>query len=130
LHFKIKSLKKYFIIILSSIILLPSFGNMVVYVSFKINQNEIAKTICIQRKVANNTCNGRCELRKSLKKFEDNERKMDHNLKEKIDLVYIQNYLETTISSRKNMESRKSLFSNFTKKPISVSNTTFHPPLV
>ncbi|MFI0492069.1 hypothetical protein [Flavobacterium sp.] len=115
---------------LSSIILLPSFGNMAVYVSFKINQVEIAKTICIQRKVANNTCNGHCELRKSLKKFEDNERKMDNNLKEKSDLVYIQNNIETTIATPKKIENRLTLFSHSTKKPISVSNTTFRPPLV
>ncbi len=115
---------------LSSIILLPSFGNMVVYVTFKINQDEIAKTICVQRKVANNTCNGRCELRKSLKKFEDNERKMDTNLKEKSDLVYIPNNIETTIPNPKKIENRLTLFSHSTKKPISVSNTTFRPPLV
>ena len=101
-----------------------------VYVSFKINQDEISKTICVQRKVANNTCNGRCELRKSLKKFEDNERKMDNNLKEKYDLVYIQNNIETNIAPPKIIENRVNLFSNFTKKPISVSNTTFRPPLV
>jgi len=103
---------------------------MVVYVTFKINQDEISKTICVQRKVANNTCNGRCELRKSLKKFEDNERKMDNNLKEKIDLVYISNHIETTISTSKIIENRTTLFSPFTKKPISVSATTFRPPLV
>ncbi len=103
---------------------------MAVYVSFKINQVEIAKTICIQRKVANNTCNGHCELRKSLKKFEDNERKMDNNLKEKSDLVYIQNNIETTIATPKKIENRLTLFSHSTKKPISVSNTTFRPPLV
>jgi hypothetical protein len=125
-----KILKKYFIILLSSIILLPAFGNLVVYVSFKINQDEISKTICVQRKVANNTCNGRCELRKSLKKFEDNEKKMDNNLKEKLDLVYIPNHIETTISTLKNIGNRLSIFSSFTKKPISVSTTTFRPPLV
>ena len=110
--------------------MLPSFGNIVVYVTFKINQDEIAKTICVQRKVANNTCNGRCELRKSLKKFEDNERKMDTNLKEKSDLVYIPNNIETTIPNPKKIENRLTLFSHSTKKPISVSNTTFRPPLV
>ncbi len=103
---------------------------MVVYVTFKINQDEIAKTICVQRKIAYNTCNGRCELRKSLKKFEDNEKKMDNNLKEKTDLVYIPNIIETTIATSKNIESKKTLFSHFAKKPISVSKTTFHPPLV
>ncbi len=115
---------------LSSIILLPSFGNMAVYVTFKINQDEISKTICVQRKVANNTCNGRCELRKSLKEYEDNEKKMDTNLKEKSDLVYIPNNIETTIATPKNIENRLTLFSNFTKKPNSVPTTTFRPPLV
>jgi hypothetical protein len=103
---------------------------MVVYVTFKINQDEIAKTICIQRKAANNTCNGRCDLRKSLKAFDDNEKKMDNNLKEKSDFVYIPNYIETIITTPKNIESKTTIFSNFTKKPISVSNTTFRPPLV
>lgn len=103
---------------------------MVVYMSFKINQNEIAKTICIQRKIANNNCNGSCELRKSLKKFEDNERKMDQNVKEKLELVYIQNYFETTVFTPKNIENRLTVFSPFAKKPISFSNTTFRPPLV
>jgi hypothetical protein len=110
--------------------LLPSFGNIIVYAKFKINQDEISKTICIQRKIANNTCNGRCELRKSLKKFDDNERKMDNSLKEKLELVYIQNNVETTFSTAKNIENRLALFSHFTKKPISVSMATFRPPLV
>lgn len=103
---------------------------MVVYVSFKINQNEIAKTICIQREIANNTCNGSCELRKSLKSFDENEREMDNHIKEKIDLVYLTIHIETTISTSKIIENRTTLFSPFAKKPISVSNTTFHPPLV
>jgi hypothetical protein len=110
--------------------LLPSFGNIIIYTKFKINQDEIAKTICVQRKVANNTCNGRCELRKTLKKFDENERKMDNNLKEKLELVYIQNNVESTISIVKNIENRLTLFSYFAKKPISVSMATFRPPLV
>ena len=103
---------------------------MVVYMSFKINQNEIAKTICIQRKLVNNSCNGSCELQKSLKSFNENEREMDNHIKEKIDLVYLTIHIETTISTSKIIENRTTLFSPFAKKPISVSNTTFHPPLV
>ena len=67
---------------------------MLVFAKFKINQEEIAQTICVQRKLVLNTCNGRCELQKSMKKFEDNEKRMQNNLKEKLELVYIQNTIE------------------------------------
>lgn len=88
------SLKRSIIIILSILILSPSFGSLFVYASFKINQKEIAQTICVQRKLAYNSCNGRCELQKSIKKYSDNERKMQDSLKDKLELVYVQNSAE------------------------------------
>jgi hypothetical protein len=127
--FKLKNLKHFFIILLSSIILFPTFGNIIVYTKFKINQDEIAKTICIQRKIANNTCNGNCELKKSLKKLDDNEKEMQHNLKEKTELVYIQNTLETKTSLivPVSISSQKNYFCS-DKKPISVVLSNFRPP--
>jgi plasmid maintenance system antidote protein VapI len=108
--------------------LLPSFGNIIVYAKFKINQDEIAKTICIQRKIANNTCNGRCELQKSLKKFADNEKEMQNNLKEKSELVYIQNTLEQiTPIAIVSFSTQKNHFL-IDKKPISVVLSNFRPP--
>ncbi|MBC7845658.1 MAG: hypothetical protein H7Y10_04110 [Flavobacterium sp.] len=109
-------------------LLLPSFGNIIVYTKFKINQDEIVKTICVQRKVANNTCNGRCELRKSLKKFADNEKEMQNNLKEKSELVYIQNTLEQTTSVVIPTFSAQKNFILFDKKPISIVLSNFRPP--
>lgn len=114
---------------LSSILLLPSFGNIIIYTNFKINQDEIAKTICIQRKVANNTCNGLCELRKSLKKYDDNEKKMQNILKDKIEVVYIQNATELDLSIFSTIELKDSPTFLFEKKPIAASNFIFHPPL-
>jgi tetrahydromethanopterin S-methyltransferase subunit H len=108
--------------------LLPSFGNVFIYAKFKINQEEIAKTICIQRKLVLNTCNGRCELQKSIKNFEDNEKNSQNNLKERLDLIYIQNLLENNFTLVPPIEKAKSVFSCFTEKPISVCTTTFRPP--
>jgi predicted phage-related endonuclease len=108
--------------------LLPSFGNIIIYAKFKINQDEIAKTICIQRKIANNTCNGNCELKKSLKQFDDNEKEMQNNLKEKLELVYIQNTLETTYSIVATTFCTQKKYFSFDKKPISVSLSNFRPP--
>lgn len=101
---------------------------MLVYAKFKANQDEIAQTICVQRKLVLNTCNGRCELQKSLKKFEDNEKQMQNNLKEKLELVYIQNTLETTSSIIVSAFSIKKNYFSFDKKPISVVLSNFRPP--
>ena len=109
-------------------LLVPSFGNFFVYTSFKLNQEEISKTICVQRKMIFNSCNGRCELQKSLKKYADNEKKMQNNLKEKLEVVYIQNTPVANFRLVTPIGSALELFASFDAKPISVSNSTFHPP--
>jgi hypothetical protein len=124
-----KHLKRLIIIALSILLMSPSFGSLFIYASFKINQKEIAKTICVQRKQAFNSCNGRCELQKSIKKYSDNERKMQDSLKDKLELVYVQNTAEITFSAIPVMESKNNTPILFEKKPIGASNLTFHPPL-
>jgi hypothetical protein len=121
-------LKKIIIILLSCMLLVPSFGSFFVYTTFKLNQEEISKTICVQRKMIFNSCNGRCELQKSLKKYADNEKKMHDNLKEKAEVIYIQNIALNPFKLVAPIKSRKAIFAYFDKKPISVSNATFHPP--
>ncbi|WP_379799671.1 hypothetical protein [Flavobacterium chungangensis] len=124
-----KHLKRLIIIALSILLMSPSFGSLFIYASFKINQKEIAKTICVQRKQAFNSCNGRCELQKSIKKYSDNERKMQDSLKDKLELVYVQNTAEITFGAIPVMESKNNTSILFEKKPIGASNLTFHPPL-
>ncbi|MCC4920764.1 hypothetical protein [Flavobacterium chungbukense] len=121
-------MKRLLIIVLSILILSPSFGSLFIYASFKINQKEIAQTICVQRKSVFNSCNGRCELQKSIKKYADNEKKQD-SLKEKLELVYVQNSPEVKFSVISLIESKENSSILFEKKPIKASNLTFHPPL-
>ncbi|MEO8533441.1 MAG: hypothetical protein ABI441_06820 [Flavobacterium sp.] len=109
-------------------LLVPSFGSFVVFTSFKLNQDEISKTICVQRKMVFNSCNGRCELQKSLKKYSDNEKKMQNNLKEKAEVVYVQNTILNNFWLAAPIESKAKLFASFNEKPISVSSATFRPP--
>lgn len=99
------------------------------YASFKINQKEIAQTICVQRKLAFNSCNGRCELQKSIKKYSDNEKKMQDSLKDKLELVYVQSTAEVSFENIPVTELKKNTSTLFEKKPISASNLTFHPPV-
>ncbi|WP_246236300.1 hypothetical protein [Flavobacterium ajazii] len=121
-------MKRLFVIFLSCMLLVPSFGSFFVYTSFKLNQEEISKTICVQRKMVFNTCNGRCELQKSLKKYADNEKRMQNNLKEKVEVVYIQNTPTANFKLVTLIESEVRIFNSLNEKPISVSNSIFHPP--
>jgi hypothetical protein len=109
--------------------LIPSFGNIIIYAKFKINQDEIIKTICVQRNSPSNTCQGHCALKKSLKELENNEKEMQNNLKEKVELVYIQNIPEVSLSfiAPTSLSSQKNYF-YFDKKPIAVVLSNFRPP--
>ncbi|WP_239023085.1 hypothetical protein [Flavobacterium endoglycinae] len=121
-------MKKLFIILLSITLLVPSFGKVFIYASFKLNQKEISKTICVQRKMVFNTCNGRCELQKSLKKYADNEKKMQDNLKEKAEIVYIQNTNTSLYTLVAPVETAAKNFASADKKPVSITVVAFRPP--
>ena len=109
-------------------LLLPSFGDVLIYTAFKINQDRIIKTICVQRKFATNTCQGHCALKKTLKNFDENERKMNSILKEKIELIYIQSFFENTVSFAFDFYSKRIKDFQIDEKPISISTSLFRPP--
>ena len=121
-------MKQFFVILLSIVLLFPSFGTVIMYTTFKINQDEIAKTICVQRKFANNTCQGHCALKKSLKKLDENERKMETVLKGKIELVYIKPILENNLNLFFDTISNEQMVFHNSKKPNSISKSSFRPP--
>ncbi|CAM2851367.1 hypothetical protein SAMN05444143_10287 [Flavobacterium succinicans] len=122
-------LKKIGVYLLTLTLLFPFFGNIVIYTQFKANQEQIIKTICVQRKLVNNTCNGRCELQKSLKKFDENEKKMENILKEKADFVYLIHSTPTSFVSNTLITSTTKLNVFHTSgKTISKINSTFRPP--
>lgn len=125
---KITTLKKFSIYILSFILLLPTFGSSFTYLNFKLQQEEIAKTICVQRKMVFNSCNGRCELQKSLKRYTDNEKSMQNTLKEKVDVVYVQELLTTSYELVQPIVITTKTETVVNRKPVSFSAYTFRPP--
>ncbi|CAH0336432.1 hypothetical protein FVB9288_02132 [Flavobacterium sp. CECT 9288] len=125
---KTTTLKKFSIYILSFILLLPTFGSSFTYLTFKLQQEEIAKTICVQRKMVFNSCNGRCELQKSLKRYTDNEKSMQNTLKEKVDVVYVQELLSTSYELVQPIIITTKTETVVNRKPISFSAYTFRPP--
>jgi len=62
---------------------------MWLYVSFKINQDTIAKTFCVKKEEKNNTCQGKCHLKKQLDKADEEEQKQAPKAqKEKYEVLY------------------------------------------
>lgn len=57
------------------LILLQPLSRMGILALFSFQQAEIAKTSCVQRNVKGNTCQGRCQLKKQLKKVKDTEKR-------------------------------------------------------
>ncbi|RYJ38282.1 hypothetical protein NU08_2605 [Flavobacterium anhuiense] len=54
---------------------------------------------------------------------------MQDSLKDKLELVYVQNTAEINFSLIPVIESKENTSILFEKKPIGASNLTFHPPL-
>ena len=99
------------------------------YATFKINQDEIAKTLCVLREQKNNTCNGNCVLKAELKKQAEKEQKHENILKEKIESIYTITQLEYNFNVFKIAETTPiPSFCKLAKtKPILFS--IFHPPI-
>ncbi len=121
-------MKFLFSIFLTLTLLLNSFSTIIICVTFKINQNEIAKTLCVLRKQKNNSCNGNCVLRAELKKQAQNEKKHENILKEKVETVYTISSISYNFTPITLLEINKNISSYYASKPISVSFAIFHPP--
>ena len=75
--------------ILALLIFLQPFSKIWIVVSFKINQDTIAKTLCVKKEEKNNTCQGKCHLKKQLDKADEEEQKQAPiNQKEKYEVLY------------------------------------------
>jgi len=68
-------LKNLVIVFLSILVLVQPMARIGVLASFQLNQARIAKDLCEKRLVSANTCQGKCHLRKQLKKIAEAERK-------------------------------------------------------
>lgn len=86
-------MKKIVTILLAILILLQPFSKVSVYISFKINQDRIANTLCVQKEIKNNCCKGKCHLIKELKKVDEQQQKqIPPSLKEKLEVLYCQSF--------------------------------------
>lgn len=115
-------------IALLSVFLIQASAKFIIYVNFKLNQEYIAKNLCVKKEIENNDCEGGCCLKESLEKEEKSENPLPNLPKEKSETFYIPVQLNQTIETGQ-VISRI----NFIYIDKSVSDyqlNIFHPPQV
>lgn len=110
--------------------LVPSLGNVFIYMNFKANQDQIAKNLCIQKEMKVNKCNGHCYLSKQLKKAAEKEKKEAESIKEKQERVYLNTNQENSVYYFPTKINGRILISLTCEKPKSEPLGIFRPPLV
>lgn len=100
-------------------------------VSFKMNQDYIATTLCENKDRPQMHCNGRCVLMKKLKQAEDNEQKQRTQNQEKATVLFFcklsRLHVATCLRDQQNRDFNP-FYLNF--KPSSFQNDIFKPPQV
>lgn len=74
-------------------------SEMLVYVSFKINQEYIAKNLCVEKDVEGSTCKGCCQLKKKLDDQKQTKEALPVpvNQFEKLDINFVDNSQNTKV---------------------------------
>jgi hypothetical protein len=75
-----------FVLILS--VLSFQFSELLIYLSFKINQDYIAKNLCVEKDVEGSTCAGCCQLKKKLEQQEQKKEALPPIQSDKMDITF------------------------------------------
>jgi hypothetical protein len=73
--------KNIFIFTLLLAIVLQSFSKLAIWIEFKINQEYIAKNLCVQKEVEDNCCQGSCHLKEKMEEDDKNQDTQNSNFK-------------------------------------------------
>ncbi len=82
-------MKKVFSILVITAMMLPNLTKIGILIDFKINQDFIAKVLCVNKDEPIKMCNGKCYLSEQLKKAEEQEEKQaPTSKKDKLEVTY------------------------------------------
>jgi hypothetical protein len=120
-------LKQLAAFVLALFILLQPFSKMSIYIFFKINQDQIAKTLCVKKNIKNNTCKGKCHLKKQLQETEKGDQTPEDQ-KEKFEVQFFCHQKLPSVHSFN--YSHKIPFSEYHNHHYAFIflGSTFHPP--
>lgn len=123
-------MKKVIVLFMLLIILVQSTSQLWITISFFINQDYIARVLCINRDKPESGCNGACQLKKQIEKDKENQDQSNIDTKVKEVLVYIPVAIPQ-VQSAYTFEWTEKTFSNiyFTSYlPEGHLHSIFHPP--
>lgn len=124
-------LQKTLAIFLVLIMTLPSALKFAILVDFKINQDFIAKVLCINKEEPELQCNGKCHLKKQLDKVEPpvEDKNLPAQKTQRLELTFFITKEGYLLEKKVNIHNIKTVIGN--KNPFftdSYINEIFHPP--
>jgi hypothetical protein len=124
-------LKKILVILLTLLVFIQPLSKVWIFISFKINQDYIAKNLCENRAKPILKCNGKCQLMKKLKQADkDEEKQTPQTIKEKLEVLYCHNQANFNVSQKLDFEVKKQSFFGYKfKNYSSYQSTIFRPPI-
>ncbi len=107
--------------------LLQSFSKIVIWIEFKMNQEFIAKNLCVQKEVEDNCCQGSCHLKEKMEEDDKNQDAQNSNVKT---LKEIQLFHENSICLLLHCPlTLENVYVSFQKKHLpTFTKGIFHPP--
>ena len=73
-------------VILLFVFITFQFSETVIFVSFKVNQDFIAKNLCVEKDIENSTCKGCCQLKKKLEDHNEKKEQLPPTQNSKLDI--------------------------------------------
>jgi len=124
-------LKKILVIVLTLLVFLQPLSKVWIFVSFKINQDFIAKNLCENRAKPILKCNGKCQLMKKMKQADkDEEKQTPQTIKEKLEVLYCHNQANFNVSQKLDFEVKKQSFFGYKfQNYSSYQSNLFRPPI-
>lgn len=72
-------MKGFAAILFTIVILTQSFSKAIIVMQFNVNRAYIAENLCVKKDIAENTCQGSCQLKKEMEQESNKEQKTDNN---------------------------------------------------
>ncbi|MCB0425478.1 MAG: hypothetical protein KDD13_12650 [Mangrovimonas sp.] len=116
-------------ILLLIVFLLPQFAKVGIFISFKANQDFIAKVLCINKDKPELQCNGKCHLAKELNKTESKDQNSPITITNKTEiLLFFEKQKIPEFRVLLGMHRKKSFVHIKEQYTSAYRNGVFHPP--
>lgn len=128
----IKLIHKITALLLTSLLLANNLNNVIIVTDFVINQDFIAKTLCIQKEEQKG-CMGKCYLKKQLNEATNQDQDQPLQFQNRIELsvfIVVEDDLSDYTKSNLNYKKKNSFFFDHDLTPLQIVFEITHPPEV